>query len=157
MRSVMPNRIYRGHEPPTFFDHVLAHPWELTVAAFSALAGVLAVIAVAGGAVVSPSIERLPDALAIAIGFMLAVGGALTARGLFDSHEDLMVGFGWERAGLVLTGCAWTVYAAVVVIAYPASILSWGLGATFALGAGLRLAATFADQRRLERAIRETS
>ena len=60
-------------------------------------------------------------------------------------------------AGLILTGCAWTVYAAVVVIAFPASILSWGLGATFALGAGLRLVATFADQHRLERAIRETS
>ena len=149
MRSDMPNRIYRGSHPPTFGDHLLAHPWELLIALLSVVLGASSLIATVVGSHTSPSVDRLPDPLVIALAAMLVVGGAWTARGLFDNSTDLMIGYRHERFGLMLIGTGWSIYAVTVFAAYPGSVNSWALGATLGVGSVLRLAATERELRKM--------
>ncbi|WP_346007304.1 hypothetical protein [Janibacter terrae] len=145
----MPNRIYRGSHPPSVLDHMLAHPWELLIALLSVALGASSLAATVAGSRTSPSVDRLPDPLVVALAIMLIVGGAWTARGLFDNSTDLMVGYAHERFGLVLIGTAWSIYAVTVFVAFPGSVNSWALGAALGIGSALRLAATERELRKM--------
>lgn len=145
----MPNRIYRGNHPPTLLDHVLSHPWELAVSALSVTVGAMSMLATIAGKATSPSVDQLPDILVVALAAMLIVGGAWTARGLFDNDTDLMVGYRHERTGLVFTGTAWSIYACTVFAAFPGSVNSWSLGAALGIGSALRVAATERELRKM--------
>ncbi len=144
----MPNRIYRERQPPTMLDHVLSHPWELSIAAWSALIGAATIVTTLAQSdtTASSSVAELPDLLIYALAGMLVAGGAQTIRGLFDNDSDLMVGFAHERVGLVLIGTAWLVYAVAVIAAFPGAISSWTSGLALAAAAALRLVATLRDE-----------
>lgn len=146
----MPERIYSGGgHPPTVLDRILAHPWELVIAGWSAFVGAATALSHLLGAYASPSVNQLPILLIIALAAMLVAGGLQTARGVFNNDPDLMVGYRHERVGLVLIGTAWTIYAVAVLVAFPGSISSWSSGLALGLGAAIRLWASLCEESRM--------
>lgn len=149
----MPRRIYHEHEPPAFIDHVYAHPWEISIAVFTVLGGALgALLPIFGGVYISKSLAELPWYLVLVFCGLLVAGGIQILRGLFDDSEDLMVGWGRERMGLVLMASGWLVYFVVVIVSNFSGILFWGWGLTFSTASILRLLATFREENSVRRA-----
>jgi cobalamin synthase len=140
----MPTHGYRStRQPPTFFDHILAHCFELAISVWAIQGGLQAIIATIDHArSVSPSLDRLPTGLAALVGLMLVLGGGGIIHGLFDNSDDLMVGFRRERMGLVLKASGWASYGACIIWISPTSILSWSLPVFMVAACLLRIEAT---------------
>lgn len=140
--------------PPTVADHLLAHPFELGLAAWGIIAGAAGILSALSDATVSPSIDRLPEWLAAIVGAMLVVGGAAIWRGLLDDSEDLMVGWRIERTGLIFSMAAWGAYGITVATMHPTSILSWSVAVLVVIMFAVRFKATRLEERRIRKAIR---
>ena len=142
-------------EPPSVWDHVLAHPFELALAVFGALCGLLSIFAaITPEATVSPSLDELPEVLGGLVGVLLIAGGAAIVRGLLDDSDDLMTGWRIERSGLILTGFAWAAYGVTIVSSRPAAVLSWGSALCVVLMVTLRFIATVKRERHIRRALK---
>lgn len=140
--------------PPTVLDHYFAHSYEMILAAWCMLAGAyLAISTFIDELSVSPSVDMLPDWLALIIGGLLVTGGALQTWGLLDDSDDVATGWKLERMGLVLTFGAWVIYTGVIAAMIPGAVLSWTLGLAILTMTVLRFAATVVAERRLRRAI----
>jgi hypothetical protein len=134
-------------------DHMLAHPWETGIAVFQIVGGSLGVFAVfAPGFSISVSLDVMIPWLAAALCVMLTLGGVFTLLGIYDEHEDLMIGYRRERAGLILSATAWSVYFVVVAAAFPRSILGWAFGLVLATCGAFRTWATYREEWRLREA-----
>lgn len=140
--------------PPSVADHLLAHPFELGLAAWGVIAGGAGVLSAASNATVSASIDRLPDWLAAIVGTMLVLGGVLVWRGLLDDSEDLMIGWRFERVGLVLSIAGWLAYGVTVAAINPTAVLSWSVSAFVVAMYAVRFRATRLEERRIRKAIR---
>lgn len=158
MRSDMPNRIYRGSHPPRLIDHVLAHPYELLIAAGGFLASLLMLLAELGAPVrISPTMESLLPAVSWLVGITGITGGLLIVAGLLDDSEDLTHGWLLERLGLIGAIISWGSYALAVGATHPGSMISWGLPLCIAVGHGIRLAATLHEEVVTQTAIERSS
>jgi protein-S-isoprenylcysteine O-methyltransferase Ste14 len=140
--------------PPTVADHLLAHPFELGFAAWGVIAGSAGVLSAFSDATVSASIDRLPDWLAAIVGVMLVIGGLLIWRGLLDDSEDLMVGWRFERVGLILSMAGWGGYGFTVAAMNPGAVLSWSVAPLVVAMFAVRYRATRIEERRIRKAIR---
>lgn len=141
--------------PPTNMDHLLAHPYSLSICAWQIIAGIATIVSTLSGFNLSLSMQRLPQALLVAVGALLVVGGISVIRGLLNDDDDLMVGWRTERTGLVLSATAWGAYALTVMAAFPFSILSWTSGLTMALAHLIRFRATRLEEKRVRARIAE--
>lgn len=151
----MPLHAYStDREPPSVWDHTLAHPFELMLAFFGSFGGILALFAaISSNATVSPSLDELPEWLGGIVGALLIAGGAAIIRGLLDDSDDLMKGWRIERSGLILTGFGWASYGVTIVAARPAAVLSWGSALCVVLMVTLRFVATVRQERRVRKAL----
>ena len=144
----MPSRLYRGSTPPTRRDHLLAHPYELSLAVTGLTASLLIL---AGGIVasitVSPSVDAFHGLVAWGVGLLGIPGHALIIAGLLDNDEDLMNGWRRERTGLVLAAFAWAIYTLAILAANPGSVVTWGFGLALITAHCLRLRATQREER----------
>ena len=151
----MPQRTYHGrHEPPTVVDHIHAHPFELAIAGWGILAGLVGAIAATTDVSVSVALKRLPDLLVLSIAALLIFGGLAIIYGLLDDSDDLVNGWRHERPGLILTATGWLSYAVVVLFTHPASVLAWSQPLVLAAALIIRYRATVHDERRIRGAIR---
>lgn len=150
----MPLHTYlTDRDPPTFWDHVLAHPFELTLAGGGGLGGVFAIIAaISPRATVSQSLDGLPELLAAIIGLLLILGGVGVVRGLLDDSPDLMIGWTYERGGIILTAGGWLAYGFAVLGSHPAAVLSWGIPLLVTASLALRFEAIRKRKKRLREA-----
>lgn len=151
----MPLRGYTtDRRPPSVLDHILAHPFEMGLAAWGGGAGALLVIASIWDEMrVSPTVDMLPDWLAATLGGLLIVGGLLQTWGLLDDSDDIAVGWKLERMGLILSGAAWASYTMTIMWMLPRAVLSWSLTGTVLVMLALRYAATVLEERRIRKAI----
>lgn len=141
--------------PPTNWDHVLAHPYSISISAWQILGGAFLVAATFWQISASQSVQRLPEWLVGAIGGLLVVGGISIIRGLLNDNDDLMVGWKIERTGLVLSATAWAAYAATIMFAFPGSVLAWTSGVALMLAHLIRYRATVLEERRVRLRIAE--
>ena len=144
----MPRRIYHPRIPPTKLDHLLAHPYEIPLAAvgLAASAGILAAETTPLFDV-SASVAALHGLVAWTIGVLGIPGHVLILRGLLDDNPDLMVGWRRERYGLILAASAWLLYACGVAWVHPQAAVSYGFAAGIVTAMGVRLAATYYEER----------
>ena len=144
----MPRRIYHPRIPPTKLDHLLAHPYEipLAVVGLAASAGILAAETTPLFDV-SASVAALHGLVAWTIGVLGIPGHVLILRGLLDDNPDLMVGWRRERYGLILAASAWLLYACGVAWVHPQAAVSYGFAAGIVTAMGVRLAATYYEER----------
>lgn len=140
----MPTRTHRArHEPPSLFDHWLAHPWQIhTVGGtWTALGAMLAWTWIDPGAGPATILTRMPAWVAggVAIALLLSGAGILLAAAWTGRDST-----SWriELAAIPLGVAAWASYA-VVATSTPWVIISIG----FIAGALVRWAAVWANAR----------
>lgn len=150
----MPQRRYRPRTPPTRLDNLLAHPYELSIAAFG-LAGCLLILVgeIVPSVAVSPSVDAMHNLIAWGVGLLGIPGHALIIAGLFDNDDDLMSGWRKERTGLVLAAFAWAIYTIAILAAFPGSVVTWGFGVALITAHCLRLRATQCQERETRAAL----
>ena len=114
----MPDRAYTPREPPSIVDRVLHHPFEISMAVWWALCGVvLAVSFVWPELPTSPSIQSLPMWLALFASGFIGGGGFALLVGLLVSWDRLDTGWLVERVALSAGGTGWLMYGAAVALA----------------------------------------
>lgn len=141
--------------PPTNFDHLLAHPYAIGLAAFQIFAGSLVTCSMVFGFSFNSSALALPRMPLFALCLVLILGGLNVIRGLFDDSNDLRKGFRIERGGLILSGAGWTSYTVAVLIGNTGGILGWSMGLFFSAMLALRLVAGRREERRVDRETRD--
>jgi hypothetical protein len=138
--------------PPTFWDHLLAHCFELGLSTWAMICGPAAIFASFNDErSVSQSLDQLPPWLSALVGALLFVGGACIIRGLFDDHDDLRIGWRWEQAGLSMTGFAWSAFGVAIYVLSPSAFLTISLCFTVSVMSMLRFAATLISERTMRR------
>lgn len=153
---LVPTHVYSsGRRPPTLWDHVRAHPYEIVLSIYAMFGGGMAVISAFNEALkVSPSLDQLPAALAAIIGLLFIFGGGGIFHGLlFEDPEDISISFKRERMGLVLQTGGWIIYGICVLWLAPPSVLSWLLCFCLALANIIRFDATIAHEKGVRAAI----
>lgn len=140
----MPTHVYVGfRRPPTWFDHLLAHPYELIISGYGAVGGAVAFVSAFNGDLsVSRSMDLLPYWVLALAGLLLVLGGGGIYHGLFDSSDDLGRGFSRERQGLALSSAGWAVFGICIYALSAKSFLSWGLCVALVVANILRFVAT---------------
>jgi len=141
--------------PPTNADHIYAHPYSIGISAWQILAGSGVLLSTLSGMRLSPSLDRLPEALLAAVGALLVVGGVSVIRGLLNDDDDLMVGWRTERTGLVLSATAWLAYAVTVFLVSPSAVLSWTSALMLGAAHLIRFRATRLEEKRVRARIAE--
>lgn len=124
----------RRHKPPSRLWRALAvGPFEVPLALYLGVVGVLALISGSG---LKPATieEALPYWLVMIWTFCIGFGGLATAAGKIVEHGRL------ESVGLVLLGYGSTFYAVtLLLVALPVSAVSAAAFLAIAAGSGLRL------------------
>lgn len=100
------------------------------------------VLTVAGAAVpgFDPSlvVSALPEALAVAIGLSIMVGGVAA---LYGMAAPIQTDTAWtiEATGLIVGGAAWLAYGIAGAVAWPLALEHTGSSLTYAICAAVRL------------------
>ena len=141
--------------PPTVRDHLYAHPFSFSVAAYQICMGALVLVSLVFGFDFASSVLKLPKGPLFALCLVMVFGGISIFRGLLDDSNDLRKGFRIERGGLILSGAAWTSYGVCILIWNPLAIPNWSLAAFFSLAMGLRIKAGLKEESRIAREMRD--
>lgn len=150
----MPTHVYQpARTPPSWWDRLLVHPMDTTVAVVSLAFGVvMAMSLLLDGFVPSKSMDQMPvPVVALVAGFLVA-GGVLSLTGLNWWGDDVSHGWALERFGWLLVVGGFSTYAISVAWYYPGSIFAWGVPLILTLGGLLR----FWSVVKIERATRLT-
>lgn len=150
----MPTHVYQpSRTPPSWWDRLLVHPMDTTVAVMSLLFGVMVAFSLLVPEFVpSKSMDQMPSpVVALVSGFLIA-GGALSLIGLNWWGDDVSHGWALERFGWLLVVGGFTTYSISVSWYYPGSVFAWGVPLVLALGGLLR----FWSVVKIERATRLT-
>lgn len=114
-------------EPPSFFDRLLYHPFEMALSAVLLLVGARFII---NPSLLPGSVQELPSFTAWLFILIAPLGGALTLLGLTSSRAKA---YGVEQAGLYLSAAAWFSYALLLIDAAESTRAALMVGALLAL------------------------
>lgn len=136
----MPTHVYRPlRNPPTWFDRLMVHPLDTTVAAVCLVfAALLLASTLFEGFVPSRSLEEMPQYIRAALSLAFLGGGVLVLVGLNWMGEVVSKGWALERFGWLLSAGGFVGYSISVSWHNPASVFAWGIPTALALGALLR-------------------
>lgn len=152
----MPDRSYQPHNPPTWGDRLLHHPFEVALAAWWAMCGLVLTGSLLAGEIASASLSRLPLGIVAVATVTIGTGGALVLLALLRRWRLVTTAWWVERLGLSLAASGWLIYAAAVLVPYPQSVVSWSLGLAMGGSAALRLVASFFIEVATRKAIKRT-
>lgn len=155
----MPTHVYQPrHSPPKWWDRLLVHPLDSTVAVLALLYGVTALVSVClPGFTPSNSMGNLHEALAGAVGVFWTAGGAMAVFGIFWYGENVSTGWGLERFGWALASAGLLVYGGATWHYYPESIYSWLTPTFLGLGGLVRLLSVYLIERNTRRVLVEVT
>lgn len=153
----MPTHVYHPlNSPPTWWDRVLVHPLDNTVAAISILFGLTCTAAlIYPGFIPSTAMDGMPWGLVCIVAAFLALGGVLELIGLHWTGDVVSHGWALERFGWLLSLGGFATYAVSVFYYYPNSLYSWGVPASLGLGCLLRFWSVVQIERSTRRLIAE--
>jgi hypothetical protein len=151
----MPSHLYGTTKPPAdarWYDIILAHAVELSVALYSAFMGTLVVLRAesyepgAGGI-----LGHLPVFLVYGIGAFVGLGGLTALWGLLVRKDNIRAELNIEQVGWILIAAGWLsyLYAAIRYADGPSSAVAAGM--FIGLGAVARAIALIVLERELER------
>lgn len=153
----MPTHVYRPlRNPPTWWDRLMVHPLDTTVALVALVFSLLLALSVVfTDFKPSSSLEDMPTYICAAIAVAFAAGGTLVLVGLNWMGEEVSRGWALERFGWLLSAGGFIGYAIAVSWHHPASVFSWGIPSALALGALLRFWSIILIERSTRRTIEE--
>ncbi|MCC3266673.1 hypothetical protein [Arthrobacter gengyunqii] len=152
----MPTHIYQPtRNPPSWWDRLLVHSMDSTVAGVFLIFGALAAISLlAPDFIPSKSMDQMPLLVVILVSVFLAAGGVLSIIGL-NWPGDVSTGWALERFGLLLSAGGFIAYAISVSWHYPESVFAWVVPLLLGLGGLLRCLSVLMIERHTRRTIAE--
>lgn len=138
--AAMPTHVYQPlRNPPSWWDRVLVHPMEMTVA-FMAIAfgAFVALSLITPDFIPSKSMDRMPWPVVVLTSGFIGTGGALALVGLNWVGDKVSLGWALERFGWLLTVAGFAAYSISVSWFYINSVFSWLVPAFLGVGSILR-------------------
>lgn len=153
----MPTHVYHPlRNPPTWWDRLLVHPVDASVAALVYFMGLLAAVSVfLPEFVPSLSLEEIPLPLRVVMAIFLIAGGLFILVGLNWIGDEVSWGWAIERFGWLLAAGGLLTYGMSVLSSYPGSAFSWGLPLFLAGGSLLRFISIIKIERNTRQVIAE--
>lgn len=150
----MPTHVYQPtRNPPSWWDRLLVHPLDSSVAGIAILFSVLTCLSLLVPEFIpSKSMDRMPWWIVVAVSGFLGTGGLLAIIGLNWQGDSVSKGWALERLGWMLACGGFATYAMAVCFHYPASIFSWSIPLALGGGAALRYWSVV----RIEKTMRKT-
>lgn len=151
----MPTHVYQPtRAPATWYDRILVHPLENSVAVLSFSFGILILLGlIRYGFNPSSSMMRMPVPVATAVALSLALGGLLSLLGLHWIGETVSNGWAIERAGWLAVTGGLAGYGIAVGWNFPTSLGSWMVPAILAVGTLLRFVSLILIERNTRRTL----
>lgn len=146
----MPNRFPKARRhPPSLWDHVVAHSFQLAASAWCVVLGsyIIIGILVTGHGGISRHIDTLPSWVALSLGGSVGVGGIMSALGVCWPGIRLDLAWRIERTGLILLLFGWTAYITVLSSSHQVSMFNVSMALAMVSGATLRIWATVGIER----------
>lgn len=137
----MPTHVFQpSRNPPTWWDRLLVHPLDTTVAFISVVFGTIVILsALIPVFVPSKSIDKFPFWVAVAVAVFLVAGGLLAVIGLNWPGDEVDHGWALERFGWMLSSGGLITYALTVAYSYIGSVFSWGIPLMLGIGCVIRV------------------
>lgn len=153
----MPTHVYRPRRTPaTWFDRLMVHPMDTTVAVVSLLfALLLSASAAVPGFYASDSARQMSPYTMTSLAVAFAVGGVLILMGLNWNGEEVSKGWALERFGWLLASGGFIGYSLSVATAHPSSLFAWGVPGALAIGALLRCWSVLLIERSTRQTLKE--
>lgn len=129
----MPDLVPRPrHEPPSRWDHILAHSGTFAASlawiVYGALIAVPSVLP--GDWEPSTTLALLPEPLALINGGALIIAGLATSWSIQTQYSRLDRVWDGRRAALLLAMAGWLAHVVVVLVLTPYAAVSWSMGIT---------------------------
>ena len=155
----MPTHVYKPlNNPPSWWDRLLVHPMDTTVAVVSILFGAIISLSICiPGFVPSKSMEQMPLFIGVLLAAFLAAGGALTLIGLNWWGDVVSHGWALERFGWLVSAGGFVGYSISVAWRFPDSVFAWGVPLALGLGGLLRFWSIVMLERSTRRTIAEVN
>ena len=153
----MPTHVFQpSRNPPRWWDRLLVHPLDTTVAVIAVLFGVLMVLSlIAPEYTPSKSMDRMPWPVAILVSGFLGTGGVMALAGLNWFGDNVSTGWKLEQFGWWLAAGGFATYAISVSWHYPESQFSWGVPLFLGIGATVRAISIVMIERSVRMTLRE--
>lgn len=154
----MPNRVRKARRhPPSMWDHVVSHPFQMASSVWCILLGSYIIIGVlvTGHEGISRHIDVLPAWVALNLGGSVGVGGVLSALGVCWPGIRLDLAWRIERTGLILLLFGWTAYISVLASSQQVSMFNVSMALAMVSGATLRIWATWCVERDTRQSIHD--
>lgn len=153
----MPTHVYQPlRNPPTWWDRLMVHPVDATVAALVYFMGLLSAVSVLLPSFVpSLSMEEMPLILRAVIAAFLILGGLFILIGLNWIGDEVSRGWAIERFGWLLAAGGLFTYGLSVLTTFPGSAFSWGVPLFIAVGSLLRFVSIIKIERNTRQVIAE--
>lgn len=150
----MPTHVYKPmRNPPNWWDRMLVHPMDTTVAVVAVLFGLLVALSlVVPEFIPSKAMDKMPWPVVVLVAGFLGVGGGVSLAGLNWWGDNVSTGWALERCGWLLAAGGFATYAISVSWHYPGSLFAWTV--PLALGAGSAVRALSIAL--IERSVRRT-
>lgn len=125
----MPDRYYRArHEPPSWWDHVMAHPGTAGLALVWNVIGIMLVmIPILPDNAPSTSIGNLPTPLAISLGVFIFAGGALLGWGATVTSKWAHREWRAQIVGLFIGSLGWLSGGVAIMLQNPSGAFTYTL------------------------------
>lgn len=153
----MPTHVFQPtRNPPRWWDRLLVHPLDTTVAAVAVLFGVLVVLSlIVPDFIPSKSMDKMPWPIVVLVSGFLGTGGLLSLTGLNWWGDKVSTGWAVEQFGWWLAAGGFATYSISVAWHYPESAFAWGVPLALGIGAVVRAVSIIMIERSVRRTLKE--
>lgn len=153
----MPTHVFQPvRNPPRWWERLLVHPLDMTVAAVAVLFGALVILSlIVPDFIPSKSMDKMPWPIVILVSGFLGSGGILALAGLNWWGDNVSTGWGVEQLGWWLAAGGFVTYSLSVSWHYPGSAFAWGVPLALGVGAIIRALSIILIERGVRATIKE--
>ncbi|UTM47040.1 hypothetical protein [Glutamicibacter mysorens] len=153
----MPTHVFQpSRNPPRWWDRLLVHPLDMTVAVVAVIFGLLVIASLfIPEFIPSKSMDKMPDPVIILVSGFLGTGGVLSLVGLNWWGDKVSHGWSIEQFGWWLAAGGFATYAISVAWHYPGSAFSWGVPLSLGLGSVIRAVSIIMIEQSVRRTLAE--
>ena len=153
----MPTHVFQPtRNPPRWWDRLLVHPLDTTVAAVAVLFGALVILSlILPDFIPSKSMDKMPWPIVILVSGFLGTGGILALTGLNWWGDNVSTGWGIEQFGWWMAAGGFATYALSVSWHYPESAFAWGVPLALGIGSVVRAISIIMIERGVRKTLKE--
>ncbi len=153
----MPTHVFHpARNPPSWWDRILVHPFDMTAGLVAVIFGVLMILSLSmPDFTPSNSMDKMPWPIIVLVSGFLGTGGLLALIGLNWRGDNVSTGWGLEQFGWWLAAGGFATYSITVSWHYPGSLFSWGIPLALSAGSAARAISIIMIERGVRRTLKE--